>query len=60
VRPVNRKAATELKQADNLQQIAGRKSPEIEMAEEGTVEAELRCIVGNERARRFYERRGWK
>jgi GNAT superfamily N-acetyltransferase len=32
---------------------------EIEMAKEGTVEAELHCVVGNERARRFYERMGW-
>jgi hypothetical protein len=32
---------------------------EIEMAKEGTVEAELHCVVGNERARRFYERTGW-
>jgi GNAT superfamily N-acetyltransferase len=29
---------------------------EIEMAREGTTEAELSCVVGNERARRFYER----
>jgi RimJ/RimL family protein N-acetyltransferase len=29
------------------------------MAKEGTSEAELRCAVGNERARRFYERMGW-
>jgi hypothetical protein len=32
---------------------------EIEMAKQGTVEAELHCVVGNERARRFYERMGW-
>jgi GNAT superfamily N-acetyltransferase len=32
---------------------------EIEMAKEGTAEAELHCVVGNERARRFYERMGW-
>ena len=32
---------------------------EIEMAKEGTVEAELHCVVGNERARCFYERMGW-
>jgi len=32
---------------------------EIEMAREGIVEAELHCAVGNERARRFYERMGW-
>jgi RimJ/RimL family protein N-acetyltransferase len=29
------------------------------MAKEGTAEAELHCVVGNERARRFYERMGW-
>jgi len=32
---------------------------EVEMAREGTSEAELHCVVGNERARRFYERMGW-
>ena len=32
---------------------------EIEMAKEGTAEAELQCVVGNERARCFYERMGW-
>jgi len=32
---------------------------ELEMAKEGTAEAELHCVVGNERARRFYERMGW-
>jgi GNAT superfamily N-acetyltransferase len=32
---------------------------EIEMAKEGTIKAELHCVVGNERARRFYERMGW-
>jgi GNAT superfamily N-acetyltransferase len=32
---------------------------EIEMAKEGTAEAELHCVVRNERARRFYERMGW-
>jgi GNAT superfamily N-acetyltransferase len=32
---------------------------EVEMAKEGTAEAELHCVVGNERARRFYERMGW-
>jgi GNAT superfamily N-acetyltransferase len=32
---------------------------EIEMAKEGVVEAELHCAVGNDRARRFYERMGW-
>ena len=32
---------------------------EGEMAKEGTSEAELHCAVGNERARRFYERMGW-
>jgi len=29
------------------------------MAKEGTAEAELHCVVGNERARRFYVRMGW-
>jgi hypothetical protein len=29
------------------------------MAKEGTAEAELHCVVGNERARCFYERMGW-
>jgi len=32
---------------------------EAEMAKEGTAEAELHCVVGNERARRFYARMGW-
>ena len=32
---------------------------EMEMAKEGTAEAELHCVVGNERARCFYERMGW-
>lgn len=32
---------------------------EVEMAKEGTAEAELHCVIGNERARRFYERMGW-
>jgi len=32
---------------------------ESEMAKEGTTEAELHCVVGNERARHFYERMGW-
>ncbi len=32
---------------------------EIGMAKEGTAEAELHCVMGNERARRFYERMGW-
>ena len=32
---------------------------ENEMKREGTRQAELRCVVGNERARRFYERGGW-
>jgi GNAT superfamily N-acetyltransferase len=35
------------------------RASEIEMAKEGTAEAELHCVVGNERARRFYERMGW-
>jgi RimJ/RimL family protein N-acetyltransferase len=29
------------------------------MAKEGTLEAELHCVIGNDRARRFYERMGW-
>jgi GNAT superfamily N-acetyltransferase len=33
---------------------------EIEMAQGGIAEAELHCVVGNERARRFYERMGWQ
>ncbi|WBL80461.1 GNAT family N-acetyltransferase [Bradyrhizobium xenonodulans] len=32
---------------------------ETEMAREGIADAELHCVVGNERARRFYERMGW-
>lgn len=32
---------------------------ETAMAREGTLEAELHCVVGNERARQFYKRRGW-
>lgn len=35
------------------------RASEIEMAKEGTAEAELHCVVGNERARRFYKRMGW-
>jgi GNAT superfamily N-acetyltransferase len=33
---------------------------EIEMARPGTKVAELHCIVGNNRARRFYERMSWQ
>lgn len=33
---------------------------EIEMTKEGVAEAELHCVVGNERARRFYQRMGWQ
>jgi RimJ/RimL family protein N-acetyltransferase len=33
---------------------------EIEMARSGTKVAELHCIVGNNRARRFYERMSWQ
>lgn len=33
---------------------------EREMAADGTVVAELHCVVGNHRARRFYERMGWR
>jgi GNAT superfamily N-acetyltransferase len=33
---------------------------EIEMARAGTRTAELHCIVGNNRARRFYERMSWQ
>lgn len=29
------------------------------MRDQGVREAELHCLVGNERARRFYEREGW-
>jgi len=32
---------------------------ENEMRREGTSHAELRCVVGNEQARCFYERAGW-
>jgi GNAT superfamily N-acetyltransferase len=32
---------------------------EIRMREEGTKLAQLHCLVGNARARRFYERNGW-
>jgi GNAT superfamily N-acetyltransferase len=32
---------------------------EREMANQGMAEAELHCVVGNDRARRFYERMGW-
>jgi GNAT superfamily N-acetyltransferase len=32
---------------------------EIRMHEEGTKLAHLHCLVGNSRARRFYERNGW-
>ena len=35
-------------------------SCEIEMARLGTTVAELHCIVGNDRARRFYERMSWR
>jgi GNAT superfamily N-acetyltransferase len=33
---------------------------EIEMARSGTKVAELHCIVGNDGARRFYERMSWQ
>jgi GNAT superfamily N-acetyltransferase len=33
---------------------------EIEMARPGIKVAELHCIVGNDRARRFYERMSWQ
>jgi ribosomal protein S18 acetylase RimI-like enzyme len=33
---------------------------EIEMARSGTKVAELHCLVGNDRARRFYERMSWQ
>jgi GNAT superfamily N-acetyltransferase len=33
---------------------------EREMAKWGIGEAELHCVVGNDRARRFYERMGWR
>jgi GNAT superfamily N-acetyltransferase len=35
------------------------RASEIEMVKEGAAEAELHCVIGNERARRFYERMGW-
>lgn len=33
---------------------------EREMRKQDVMEAELRCLVGNERAKRFYERVGWR
>jgi GNAT superfamily N-acetyltransferase len=33
---------------------------ECELLSQGSLEAELHCLVGNERARRFYERAGWR
>ncbi len=33
---------------------------EVEMAKAGVTAAELHCVVGNDRARRFYERMGWR
>jgi GNAT superfamily N-acetyltransferase len=33
---------------------------ERRMAQQGTATAELHCVVGNERACRFYERMGWQ
>jgi ribosomal protein S18 acetylase RimI-like enzyme len=33
---------------------------EREMVRQGIRNAELHCVVGNDRARRFYERLGWK
>jgi hypothetical protein len=32
----------------------------LSAALEGTAEAELHCVVGNDRARRFYERMSWR
>jgi RimJ/RimL family protein N-acetyltransferase len=32
---------------------------ESAMANSGTLEAELHCVIGNHRARRFYERASW-
>jgi RimJ/RimL family protein N-acetyltransferase len=32
---------------------------ESAMANSGTLEAELHCVIGNHRARRFYERANW-
>lgn len=32
---------------------------ERSMADDGVATAELHCVVGNDRARRFYERLGW-
>jgi RimJ/RimL family protein N-acetyltransferase len=32
---------------------------EFAMANSGTLEAELHCVIGNHRARRFYERASW-
>lgn len=41
--------------------MAGRlmQTAEHRMLQQGASEAELHCLVGNERARRFYEREGW-
>lgn len=33
---------------------------EAAMRDDGVEEAELHCVVGNHRARRFYKRRGWR
>lgn len=35
------------------------RATEQEMAGEGILEGELHCVIGNDRARRFYERLGW-
>lgn len=51
IRPVHRGAGV----AEGLLAVA-----ETSMREEGVGEAELHCVVGNDRARRFYERRGWR
>lgn len=33
---------------------------ELALRDQGVREAELHCLVGNERAKRFYERTGWR
>ena len=41
--------------ADRLMEAA-----ESELRDQGVQDAELHCLVGNERAKRFYQRRGWR
>jgi GNAT superfamily N-acetyltransferase len=39
--------------------VALMSATETAMMESGVSEGELHCVVGNDRARRFYERTGW-